>query len=242
MSVKRILLSKKGRILLLTTRRPPSQFAESCSGFFLLHMHCSFCRLLFIHKKNLFPPPVSRVKNCNPQRLLRYQNPGFHLKRRQKKQPYLHVQKPGSCVSLLPVTRSRSRRVRKARPCCGAARPHVAFHNKHFHRSLLLLFMCLSVCLPDCCLRRGPSRTAGRDIIFTPKRATCVIFLRPSSSGSSLFSASNQAKGSSKLLNSHLQFRNDPISPDLSSLLVMPVPCCIFSSKRPSLSAPRFCC
>lgn len=57
----------------------------------------------------------------------------------------MHLQKPGSCVSLLPVTRSRTRRVRKARPCCGAARFHVSFHDKHFHSYILMLSIYFSV-------------------------------------------------------------------------------------------------
>lgn len=102
-------------------------------------MHYSLCFVV-----PLSPPgQVCSAKNCNPQRPLRYKKSGFHLKRRQNKQPDLHLQKPGSCVSLLPVTRSRTRRVRKPRPCCGAARFHVPFHHKHFHRCTLTLSTCL---------------------------------------------------------------------------------------------------
>lgn len=34
----------------------------------------------------------------------------------------------------------------------------------------------------------------------------------------------------------NLQHRTDPVSPDLPSLFVMAVPCCVFSSKGPSVS------
>lgn len=136
---------------------------------------------------------------------------GFHLKRRQNKQPNLHLQKPGSCVSLLPVTRSRARRVRKPRPCCGAARFHVSFHDKHFHRCTLILSIYFSVS-PTAVFIGGPSRTGRRKIIFTPKRATCVIFsLLPSSSGSFSFAASNQPKTAPNSL--RLSFRLDPPPP-----------------------------
>lgn len=91
------------------------------------------------------PSQLCNAKNCNPQRPLRQQKSVFHLKRRQTKQPNLHLQKPGSCVSLLPVTRSRTRRGPKPRPCCGAARFHVSFHDKHFHRCTRILFIYSSV-------------------------------------------------------------------------------------------------
>lgn len=155
-------------------------------------MHCSFC---FV-----FPTlHLCNVKKCNPPRPLRRQKSGFHLKRRQQKQPNLHLRKPGSCVSLLPVTRSRSRRVRKPRPCCGAARFHGSFHHKHFHRWTLVLSSSFSVS-PTAVLVGGGSRTGGSKIIFTPKRATCVTFsLLPSSSGSFSLAASNRARNGSKL-------------------------------------------
>lgn len=148
------------------------------------------------------------------------------------------------------MTRSRTRRVRKARPCCSAARFQVAFHDKHFHGWTLKLYIYFSVC-PDRCLRRGASRTAVRQIIFTPKRATCVVFsLLPSSSGSFSFSASNQPKTAPNSL--RLPFRLEPLTtsksetiqypPDLSSLYVMAVPCRFLLQRAFSLSAPRFCC
>lgn len=118
-SVKRILPSEKGQ----DTQRPPSQFVESCLGSFLIHMQYTF---VFSHS------PLPRT-NCNPQCPLRHQKVWSHLKRRENKQPNLHLQKPGSCVSLLPATRSRTRHVRKARPYGGAAHFHVFFHKKHFH-------------------------------------------------------------------------------------------------------------
>lgn len=128
--------------------------------------------------------------------MLRYQKSGFHLKRRQNNQPYLHLPKPGSCVSLLPMTRRRTRRVRKPRPCCGAARFRVSFHDKHFHKCTLLFSIYFSVSLMTVFVWGG-SRSGGRKIIFTPKRATCVILSSlPSSSGSLLFAASNQLHSS----------------------------------------------
>lgn len=109
------------------------------------------------------------------------------------------------------MTRSRTRRVRKARPCCGAARFHVPFHHKHFHRCTLTLSAYFSVS-PTAVLVGGPSRTGGRKIIFTPKRATCVIFsVLPSSSGSFSFAASNQPKTPPNSL--RLSFRPDPPPP-----------------------------
>lgn len=109
------------------------------------------------------------------------------------------------------MTRSRTRRVRKPRPCCGAARFHVSFHAKHFHRCTLRLSIYFSVS-PTAVFVGGPSRTGGRKIIFTPKRATCVIFsLLPSSSGSFSFAASNQPKTAPNSL--RLSFRLDPPPP-----------------------------
>ena len=168
----------------------------------------SFCFVF----PSLSPPSQLRyVHSCNPQRPLEDQKSWFHLKRRQSKQPNLHLQKPGSCVSLLPVTRSRTRRVRKPRPCCGAARFHVSFHDKHFHRCTLILCIYFSVS-PTAVFVGGPSRTGGSQIIFTPKRATCVIVsLLPSSSGSFSFAASNQPETAPNSL--RLSFRLDPPPP-----------------------------
>lgn len=62
--------------------------------------------------------------------------------------------KPGSCVSLLPAKRGRTRRGPKPRPCCGAAHLHVSFHDKHFHRWSRTLFY-LFLRLPGSCLHWG---------------------------------------------------------------------------------------
>lgn len=137
------------------------------------------------------------------------------------------------------MTRSRTRRVRKARLCCSAARYHVAFHDKHFHGCILRLY--LFFCLPDGCLRRGPSRTAVRKIIFTPKRATCVAFsLLPSSPGSFSFSASNQPQTHCGclfvLIPRHLQIRNDPVSPLRFVLLICDGCSLLFSPPKGLLS------
>lgn len=176
--------------------------------------------------------------------MLRHQKSGFHLKRRQNEQPNLHLQKPGSCVSLLPVTRSRTRRVRKPRPCCGAARFHVSFHDKHFHRCTLLLSSDFSVS-PTAVFVGGAQqdRRKGNNIytqtsymcdILTASVVIRLLFIR------CIKSTQNSSKTHCGCLFGwiphHLQLRNDPIPPDLSSLFVMAVPCCVFSSKGPSLS------
>lgn len=98
--------------------------------------------------------------------------------------------------------------------------------------------------------RRG-SGEWGETIFTAPKklpqkrRVTCVIFSSlPSSSGSLALAASNRAETTPNSLRSAcllgVGFRPDPVTPaDLSSLLVMAVPCCVLSSKRgPSLSLP----
>lgn len=81
------------------------------------------------------------------------------------------------------------------------------------------------------------------------RRVTCVIFSSlPSSSGSLALAASNRAETTPNSLRSACSrfsvlgfgFRPDPVTPvDLSSLLVMAVPCCVLSSRRgPFLSLP----
>lgn len=77
------------------------------------------------------------------------------------------------------------------------------------------------------------------------RRVTCAIFSSlPSSSGSLALAASNRAETTPNSLRSAcllgVGFRPGPVTPaDLSSLLVMAVPCCVLSSKRgPSLSLP----
>lgn len=161
----------------------------------------------------------------------------------------MHLRKPGSCVSLLPVTRSRSRRVRESRPCCGAARFHVSFHDKRFHRGghgNSLFFR-----LPDWCLRRGPAGQKGGKEHLHPSEATCVILsLLPSSSGSLTFSASNRAKRAPKSRVSPLQLVPPrPPTPKRSNLPRFGLPVCdgcslAFSPPNTgllSLAAPRFC-
>lgn len=184
----------------------------------------------------------------------------FHLEQRQNKQPNLHLKKPGSCVSLLPVTRSRTRRVRKPRPCCGAARFRVFFHDKHFQRRALILSIYVS---PTAVLvggveGGGGSKTGGRKIILTPQRATCVIFssLPSSSSGSFAFVASNQPPNSSKLTavvfsagcpttSNSETIQYPPICPPYLrwlSLAVFLIQRAFSLSLSLSLPAPRFCC
>lgn len=116
--------------------------------------------------RSLLPVDSGNLAICNPRRPLKQQKSGFHLERRQPEQPTLHLQKPGSCVSLLPVKRGRTRRGPKPRPCCGAAHLHVSFHDKHFHRWSRTLFY-LFLRLPGSCLHWGPRSRGGRERIFT---------------------------------------------------------------------------
>lgn len=170
--------------------------------------------------------------NYNPQPPLRRQRARFHLERRQRKEPNLHLRKPGSCVSLLPVTRSWTRRVRKARPGCGAARLRVAFDKKHVQRCTLTLFFFFVwiflaprwLSLVGC----PPSRSAGREIICIPKRASSSFRRHPAPYQIELPTRC----GCLSVSTSNSETR----PPNLSSLFVMAVPCCIFSSKGPSLS------
>lgn len=169
----------------------------------------------------------------------------MHLQKKESKTE--RGKKPGSCVSLLPVTRSRTRRGPKPRPCSDAARFHVSFHDKHSRRRPRILFICPA----DGRLRLEARQRRVGERYLQPKkppqkrRVTCVIFSSlPSSSGSLALAASNRAETTPNSLRSAcllgVGFRPDPVTPaDLSSLLVMAVPCCVLSSKRgPSLSLP----
>lgn len=123
----------------------------------------------------------TRVKLTPPKTLavvilgcpfLRWQKPLFHLKRRHAELPNLHLQKPGCCVSLLPVTRSRSRRVQNARSVVRAPRVHIRSDIKHdYARILVVLFDFYNRF--GSCLEQGLHRRKGNSI-YT-QRATCVI-------------------------------------------------------------------
>lgn len=147
------------------------------------------------------------------------------------------------------MTRSRTRRGPKPRPCSDAARFHVSFHDKHSRRRPRILFICPA----DGRIRLEARQRRVGETIFTAqkpppskkRRVTCAIFSSlPSSSGSLALAASNRAETTPNSLRSAcllgVGFRPGPVTPaDLSSLLVMAVPCCVLSSKRgPSLSLP----
>lgn len=205
---------------------------------------CSMLSVWFSH--SLLPVDSGNLAICNPRCPLKQQKLGFHLERRQPEQPTLHFQKPGSCVSLLPAKRGRTRRGPKPRPCCGAAHLHVSFHDKHFHRWSRTLFY-LFLRLPGSCLHWGATEQRWKGKNIYGERATCVIISSlPSSSVSFPFkSAANGSKltavvfsgGSlAALCSGTIQYAPDP------SLFLMAVSC-VLSSEGPSLSpAPRFCC
>lgn len=122
---RRVLLSEKGQ----DTAAAAAAADDTEAAWILLGLFPAsqaVCSLLAS-----LPGDCGNLAICNPQRPLTQQKSGVHLERRQ---PNLHLQKPGSCVSLLPAKRGRTRRGPKPRPCCGAARLHVSFHDKHFHR------------------------------------------------------------------------------------------------------------
>lgn len=109
------------------------------------------------------------------------------------------------------------------------------------HTCTLYLFLCL----PDGCLRRGAQQDRREENnIYTQTSYMCdsliasvvirLLFIRciKSTRNSSKLTAVVFSAGSPTTSNSDtIQYL-----PDLSSLFVMAVPCCVFSSKGPSLS------
>lgn len=152
------------------------------------------------------------------------------------------------------MTRSRTRRGPKPRPCCDAARFHVSFHDKHF-TGVRQYSLSVRPTAALVCRRDGGE---GKRYLQPPKkRVTCVIFSSlPSSSGSLALAASNRAENGTKLTavasssrsHSHLRFRLDPLCTPLFVLLSgnnCSLLCFILQKKGPSLvslPAPRFCC
>lgn len=166
-----------------------------------------------------------------------------------KKEKQTEGGKPGSCVSLLAVTRTRTRRGPKPRPCSDAARFHVSFHDKHTPRRPRTL----AICPADDRLRlEARRRRGGNDIYGRKRRVTCVIFSSlPSSSGSLALAASNRAQTTPNSLRWRVflgfGFRPGPVTPgELSSYWRRAVPRWVLSSKTGGLCclslAPRFCC
>lgn len=104
--------------------------------------------------------------------------------------------KPGSCVSLLPVTRSRTRRGPEPRPCSDAARFHVSFHDKHSARRPKRL--CIR---PAFVWGQGGER---RGDIYSRKSLFFISIFSslPSSSGSFALAASNRAEATPNSLRS----------------------------------------
>lgn len=197
------------------------------------------CSLVFVwFPRPFLPVHRANLAICNPRRPLTPRKSGFRLERGQPEQPNLHLQKPGSRVSLLPARRGRTRRGPKPRPCGGAAGLLVSFHDKHFHRWSRTLFICSSDS-PAAVFVGGHS--GGREIIFTANELHVWSFRRFRRHPSPFHS--NQPKTAPNSL--RLSFPADlspprvptrsNIPPD-PSLFLMAGPCCVLSSEGPSLS------
>lgn len=155
------------------------------------------------------------------------------------------------------MTRNRTRRGPKPRPCCDAARFHVSFHDKHFTG---VRQYSLSVHPTAALVWRQDGGEGKRYLQPKEKKklVTCVIFSSlPSSCGSLALAASNRAEKRHQTHCGRLVFSvpQPPSGSDwvhsahrvfvLLNCNGCSLLCFILQKKGPSLvslPAPRFCC